>query len=82
MAPTPGFKGGSVFIKGFGMIEKELFHLTIKPDILQAAGNFSKVVGRNPDIMIKEGLILLKGTGPYSGKIYQTGLKALDFFGF
>ena len=82
MAPTPGFKGGNVFIKGFGMIEKELFHLTIKPGILKSAGNFSKIVGRNPDIVVKEGSIILRGTGPYSGKIYQTGLKALDFFGY
>ncbi len=58
ISPTLGFKGSSVFIKGLGAVETELFHLSIKPDILQAAGNFSKVVGRNPDIAIKEGLII------------------------
>lgn len=38
----------------FGKIKvsAETFHRTIKPDILSKAGDFSKVVGRNPDIKI------------------------------
>ena len=81
IAPTPGFRGGTIFIKGFGSVNKGLFHTVIKKKILKSAGDFYKVVGTNPDITVKEGLIILKGTGPYSGKVYQSGLNVLDFFG-
>jgi len=57
-----------------------LFHTTIKRDILKSAGNFEKLVGTNPDITVEKGLIKLKGTGPFKGKTFQTILKALDFF--
>jgi len=81
IAPTP-FKGGNLFIKGFGNVGKELFHAVTKKSILKKAGNFAKVVGTNPNVTVEEGLIILKGTGTYSGKVYQTGLNALDFLDF
>ncbi len=67
----------------FGKIKvpAETFHRTIKPNILGKSGNFSKVVGRNPDIKIVGGRIRLTGTGPFKGKSFNTGLDASDFFG-
>jgi len=44
-------------------------------------GTFSKFVGKNPDVFIKNGGIFLKGVGgKFKGKVYETGLKAVDFF--
>lgn len=80
IAPSPWFKGGSLFIKGLGNVERELFHLSTKPAILEKAGKYYKVVGNNPDVMVKDGLIILKGTGPYSGKVFKTCLSAIVFF--
>ena len=81
IAPAPSFKGGSIFIKGFGKVDKQLFHTVIKKNILKSSGAFFKVVGNNPNISIEKGLIILKGTGPYAGKVYQTSLNPLNFFG-
>lgn len=39
-----------------------------------------RIVGRNPDIDVKKGKIILKGTGDqYKGKTYDTDLDADDF---
>ena len=83
IAPTPGMKGGSFFIKGIGNVNKLDFHRFIKRDILKAVGKlkaYSKVVGKNPDIIVEEGEIILKGTGSFTNKVLKTGLKAVDFF--
>ncbi len=81
--PTPGFKGGSIFIKGFGNVSKDLFHRVIKSNILTAAGkgSFSKIVGTNPDISVISGKIILQGAkdSPFKGKTFNTGLNAIDF---
>jgi RHS repeat-associated protein len=61
-------------------VPAETFHRFIKPNILNAAGNFEKVVGRNPDIVIDKTQIILRGTGPYRGKTFPTGLDPTDFF--
>ena len=61
IAPTPGMKGGSFFIKGIGNVNKLDFHRCIKRDILNAVGKlkaYSKVVGKNPDIIVEGGEII------------------------
>jgi hypothetical protein len=76
--PLPTFKGGTIFIKGFGYVNKIFFHTTMKKYILKAAGNFEKIVGKNPDILVnKAGEIILKARN--SSKTMNTGLKASDF---
>jgi len=63
------------------VVPAQTFHRFIKPDILKAAGNgFEKIVGRNPDIFIDKGQIILRGTGPFKGKSFPTGLDPTDFF--
>ena len=80
-APTPGKLGKTVFIKGLGAFNKVKFHLVVKKNILNAAGNYSKFVGKNPDIFIQKGNVMLKGThSSFKGKVFDTGLKAKDFF--
>jgi len=66
----------------FGKIKvsSEIFHRQIKPSILNSSGNFSRIVGRNPDIKIVNGRIRLTGNGPFKGKSFNTGLDASDFF--
>ncbi len=68
-----------LFLGGMKVNARE-FHRAIKPMILKNAGNYSKVVGRNPDIIIRNGKIILKGNGTYRGKIFETGLDFGDFF--
>ena len=79
-APLPSGKNGTIFIKGFKNIDKLQFHRFIKPNILKKAGNYAKNVGKNPDIIVEKGEIILKGTGPFAKKTFNTGLKAIDFF--
>lgn len=66
----------------FGKIKvsSEVFHRTIKPEILKNAGRFKHVVGKNPDIKIINGKIKLVGQGPYKGRSFNTNLNASDFF--
>ena len=70
----------SVYIKGLGEVANEVFHRQIKPEILSKAGSFSKFVGKNPDISVEKGMIVLSGTGPFKGKTFKTILNASDFF--
>jgi hypothetical protein len=76
-------KGGNLFIKGFGNISKDVFHKTVKGNILTKAvqGKFEKVVGTNPDITVVNGKIVLQGSknSPFHGKTYKTDLNANDF---
>ncbi|XWN35354.1 MAG: hypothetical protein ROO73_00985 [Roseivirga sp.] len=67
----------------FGRIKvpSEVFHKQIKRNILKRAGNFSKVVGKNPDVKIIGGKIRLTGRGPFKGKSFNTDLDVTDFFG-
>jgi len=63
------------------IVPAQTFHRFIKPDILKAAGNgFEKIVGRNPDIFIDKGQIILRCMGPFKGKSFPTGLDPTDFF--
>lgn len=65
------------------VVPKELFHRAIKGEVLKAAGKvtkFEKVVGKNPDIGVQDGKIILNGVGKYKGKSINTGLNAEDFF--
>lgn len=53
------------------------------PDYLRETGkgHYSKVVGDNPDVDIKNGKIILKGTlSGFKGKTYETGLESSLFF--
>ena len=61
-------------------VAAEVFYRQIKPSILKKAGNFSKVVGKNPDIKLVNGKIRLIGIGPFKGKRLNTRLDATDFF--
>ncbi|MDR1679981.1 MAG: phospholipase D-like domain-containing protein [Prevotellaceae bacterium] len=85
--PSGLSKGGNeeIYIKGVGKINRNLFHKTIKPNILKAVGklkNFIKSVGKNPDIIVEKGKIILQGAknSPFSKNTFPTGLKATDFF--
>ncbi len=81
--PTAAFKGGSLFIKGFKAVDKLQFHRVIKPNILKEAKkiqDFAKTIGKNPDIIVEKGEIILKGVGSYANQTFNTGLKALDYF--
>jgi hypothetical protein len=55
-----GGGGKNIFIKGVGEVSAELFHRTIKPEILTAAGKttFAKIVGKKPDIFVDKGISL------------------------
>ncbi|MGD9494462.1 MAG: RHS repeat domain-containing protein [Bacteroidales bacterium] len=80
--PIPSFSGGKLFIKGFGMVEKEMFHKVVKKKILTAAGktNYQHIVGNNPDVIVKNGKIWLSGTeSNFKGKEFETVLDALMF---
>jgi len=81
--PIPTFTGGSIFIKGLNYVDKLKFHRVFKPQILKEAKkmlDFTRIVGKNPDIVIESGEIILKGTGEFSKQSFSTGLKAIDFF--
>ncbi|MBK8886133.1 MAG: hypothetical protein IPN46_06075 [Saprospiraceae bacterium] len=63
----------------------EIFSQNKNYVILSAAGrtSFVKIVGKNPDVFVQNGTIILKGTGStFSNKIYNTGLNSVDFFWF
>jgi len=83
IAPNPGGKGKQTFIKGLEFVKNNILHHSIKPNILKAVGkrNFANVVGKNPNVTVKNGKIILQGTGANSGKVYKTGLDASKFFG-
>jgi RHS repeat-associated protein len=68
--------GGMLFIKGFGNVSKELFHRKFKSEILKLAGDFSKSVGKNPDIIVEQGKVVLKGVGDFKGKVIKTTIEA------
>jgi hypothetical protein len=79
---TNAIKKGNIFIKGFGNVNKDFFHRTLKNDILKAVskGRFEKIVGGNPNITVVNGKIVLQGVGGvFKGKTYNTGLNANDF---
>lgn len=72
-----------ILVKGFGNVSKNLFHRTIKPAILGSTGksNYLGSVGKNPDITVIGGKIVLQGTVPgFTGKSYNTGLNANVFY--
>jgi len=48
---------------------------------LKQSGKFQGKVGRNPDIKVEGGKIVLHGTGPFRGKTHDTGLNPDNFFG-
>ena len=78
-ALLPMGAAGKMINVGEVRVAAEVFHRVIKPDILKAVGT-AKTVGRNPDIIVKGGKIILKGVGQFKGKVIETGLKAADFF--
>lgn len=76
-----GRSGKDIYIGG-KKVNQDVFHREIKPEILGKANpsKYSQTVGRNPDIKIVNGKVVLEGQGPYRGKTYETGLSANDFF--
>lgn len=48
--------------------------------MLSQAGKYRHIVGKKPDILEENGLILLKGTGTYKGATFKTHLRSIDFF--
>jgi RHS repeat-associated protein len=75
-----GFKGGTRLLN-FGRIavDRELFHRQLKPKILKSAGDFERIVGKNPDIKVVGDKIQLTGTGTFKGTSFQTTLKASEY---
>ncbi|WP_256012516.1 hypothetical protein [Desertivirga xinjiangensis] len=75
-----GMKGESRLLY-FGKIavDREVFHRKIKPKILNDAGAFSSIVGKNPDVKVVGTYIHLTGTGPFKGKTFPTELKASEY---
>ncbi|MDZ8070038.1 MAG: putative Ig domain-containing protein [Nostoc sp. DedQUE08] len=61
--------------------DSDVFHKDIKPNILSKAGKFQGKVGKNPDIKVVNGKIVLTGTGQFKGKSFKTDILASDFFG-
>jgi RHS repeat-associated protein len=80
MSAAGGMPGGGMIRFGKIAVNANKFHRVIKPSILKSAGKFQKVVGNNPDIMLDGGKVFLKGTGPFRGKTFETGLDAINFF--
>jgi hypothetical protein len=76
--------GGREFIKGFGWVGRELFHRITKPGILKYImnniANYERIVGRNPDVIVKKGQIFLKAMDKsFKGAEWATGLQASDW---
>jgi RHS repeat-associated protein len=74
-------KGQQAIRIGKHLFNPTYFHRTVKPDILSKAGDFVKIVGKNPDVSISGAKIVLKGAknGPFKGKSFDTGLDLFDF---
>jgi hypothetical protein len=74
-------KGQSAIKLGKYLFNPNYLHTVVKPQVLQGAGDFIKVVGHNPDIGLKGTQIILNGAknGPYVGKSFETGMSILDF---
>ena len=62
--------------KSFG---NNTYHRKMKQTILSQSGDYKKIVGKNPDITISKGEIVLQGTGDFKGKSFKTGLSIDDF---
>jgi RHS repeat-associated protein len=79
--PAIAAAAGTIFFGQF-KADNQTFHTEIKPDILSAVGqkNYRPTVGKNPDITVRGGQIILKGTGPFRGKEYPTTLDPRHFF--
>ncbi|UBM59231.1 hypothetical protein LAG90_00980 [Marinilongibacter aquaticus] len=76
-----GSRSSKLLYFGRIAVNRDVFHNSIKPKILNSSGNFEKLVGTNPDIKIVSGKIILTGSsrGPFKGKSFNTGLKSMDF---
>lgn len=73
--------GGIKMIGGYPMPAD--FHMPrtgTKATILRDAGDYQGRVGKNPDIDVRNGKIILKGTGSNKGKSYQTDLDPSWYF--
>jgi RHS repeat-associated protein len=80
---APDFSKGKLIHFGKIAVNAIKFHRVIKPRILKAAKqvfDFTKTVGKNPDVLVEGEKIILKGTGPFKGKTFDTGLNPKDFF--
>ncbi|UBM60052.1 hypothetical protein LAG90_05255 [Marinilongibacter aquaticus] len=77
-----GSRSSKLLYFGRIAVDRDVFHSTIKPDILKSSGSYKNIVGNNPDIKIVNGKIILTGTknSPYMGKSFNTKLNSLDFF--
>ena len=74
--------GGGVIRIGKFVLVVDKFHRMTKPKILKSvAAEFTHIVGKNPDIGVEGGKIILLGAknGPYKGKKYVTDLNALYY---
>jgi RHS repeat-associated protein len=87
-APTHNDSGALEFLGGLPVIRigkyaiaAKTLHRVIKPKILKKVGKktYERVVGRNPDIGVENGKIILKGNGPFKNKTYRTNLDADDY---
>ena len=77
----PLMRGEKIIKIGKYAFNSRFFHRIVKPKILQKGGDFSKIVGNNPDIGLDGINIVLKGAkgGPFQGRSYKTALTIFDF---
>lgn len=76
----PLMRGDKVIKLGKYAFNSRFFHRVFKPKILSKAGDYSKIVGNNPDISLEGVSIVLKGAtnGPFKGKSFKTTLTIFD----
>jgi hypothetical protein len=70
----------SLVYKSLGQV---LLDFSLKKTVLNTVGeiNYSKIVGNNPDLFVKNGTIWLKGIHKnYSNKLYNTNLNPNNLF--
>lgn len=83
MMPIKILNKGNFYIKGVGFVDNIVYHKTVKKLILNRVNikTYSKFVGDNPDVFVDNGVIFLQGVFQnFKGKIYNTGIKASEYF--
>jgi len=76
----PLLRGDKIIKLGKYAFNSRFFHRVFKPKILAKVGNYSKIVGNNPDISVNGISIVLNGAknGPFKGNSLKTTLTIFD----
>ncbi len=74
-------KGDNIIKLGKYAFNSRFFHRIFKPKILVKAGDYSKIVGTNPDISLNGISIVLNGAknDPFKSKSFKTSSTLFDF---